>query len=505
MRKTVLAAAIIFTAALLTARAQDVKATLAAASEAMGSVQALQFSGRGTNAAFGQAYAPGGAWPTFKVTDYTVALDYVANTMRVQIERTNPDGPVRGGGGLPLFGANNPQKLEQALNQRVAWNVNANPAPGADPNVPQQGALTGRLLEFWTTPHAVLNAADAATESNKATLAGRVISFTMFATPVKVTLGADNLVSKVEYSTDQPVLGDTLTEITYTQYKQFGRAKVPMHITTRQGGFPILDITVTDVVVNGVMKTVAVPASVQRAYAANPPPARDAAPTPPPQTVTTTKVADGVYYLTGGSHHSMAVEFGDYSVLFETPQTDARAMAVIEATKKAIPNKPLRYVVNSHNHFDHLGGVREAMAEGITIITQAANKPYYEQIAKMPHTINPDMLAKSPKAPVIEAVVDKRVLTDATQTLEIYRLPTNHTSTMLVGYLPKAKILFEVDVFNAPAANAPAVQAAQANPVTAAFYDQLQTLKLDVNQILPGHGPRMVTINDLRAAIGRTN
>lgn len=504
MRKTVLAVAIMITATLLTARAQDVKATLAAASAAMGSVQNVQYSGTGTNAAFGQAYAPGGAWPVFKVTDYNVALDYVGNTMRVLIERTNPDGPARGGGGIPLFGAGNPQKLNQALNNRTAWNVNTNPAPGADPNVPQQAGLTARLLEFWTTPHAVLNAADAATEANTATLAGKVISFTMFATPVKVTLGADNSVSRVEYRTAQPVVGDTLTEITYTQYKQFPRGKFPMHITVRQGGFPILDIAVTNVEINGVIKSVPIPQSVQASYTANPPPARNAAPTPPPQNVVTTKVADGVYYLTGGSHHSMLVEFADHLVLFETPQTDARAMAVIEAARKTVPSKPIRYVVNSHNHFDHLGGVRAAMAEGITIITAAANKPYYEQIAKMPHTINPDLLAKSPKTPTVEAVAAKRVMSDATQTLEIYPLPTNHTSTMLVGYLPKAKVLFEVDVYTPGAANAPPpATPAAANPVTAAFYDQLQVMKLDVSQILPGHGPRMVTVADLKAAIAR--
>ncbi|OFW29156.1 MAG: hypothetical protein A3G76_07650 [Acidobacteria bacterium RIFCSPLOWO2_12_FULL_65_11] len=493
MRKTLLALAVLATAAVSTVRAQDVKATLAAASEAMGSVQTVQYSGTGTNAAFGQAYAPGGPWATFKVTDYNVALDYVANTMRIRIERTNPDGPARGGGGLPLFGAGNPQRLNQALNNRVAWNVNPNPAPGADPNVPQQAALAGRLLEFWSTPHAVLVAA----EANNATAAGRVIGFTIFGAPVSVTLGADNLVSKVEYRTDQPVVGDTLTEITYSQYKQFGRAKFPTRIVTRQGGFPILDITVASVEVNGILNTVPVPASVQQAYAANPPPARNAA--PPPTMVTTTKVADGVFYLTGGSHHSMAVEFADFSLLFEVPQNDTRAMAVIQATRQAIPNKPLRYVVNSHNHFDHMGGVRAAMAEGISIITHTANKPYYEQIAKMPHTISPDLLAKSPKTPVIEAVAAKRVIGDATQTLEIHPLPTNHTSTMLVGYLPKQKILFEVDMFNAPAANAPP---APVSPNTVAFLQQLQRMNLDVQQILAGHGPGATTLADLRRVVG---
>ena len=142
------------------------------------------------------------------------------------------------------------------------------------------------------------------------------------------------------------------------------------------------------------------------------------------------------------------------------------------------------------------------MAEGITILTQAANKPYYEKIATMPHTINPDRLAKSPKAPMIETVVEKKVLTDDTRTIEIYHVPTDHASTMLVGYLPKEKILYEVDVFNAPAANAPAPTAI--NPATTQFYDQLVKMKLDVNQVLPGHGPGATTIAALKAAAGKS-
>src|SRR5207237_9552494 len=119
------------------------------------------------------------------------------------------------------------------------------------------------------------------------------------------------------------------------------------------------ELTITDVKPNAAV-AIEVPQVVLQTLAS---------PGVTPVTVTTTKVADGVYYLTGGSHHRLAVEFKDYSVLFEAPQTDERAMAVLAASKKAIPNKPIRYVVNSHNHFDHLGGIRAVMAEGITIIT----------------------------------------------------------------------------------------------------------------------------------------
>src|SRR4029077_14729449 len=110
--------------------------------------------------------------------------------------------------------------------------------------------------------------------------------------------------------------------------------------------------------------------------------------------------------------HSVAVEFRNYVALVECPLGDARANAVLDAVKKTIPNKPIRFVVNTHHHFDHSGGLRACVAEGATILTQAENKPYYEKVLAAPHTVTPDQLAKAPKKAVIEAVADKRVLTD---------------------------------------------------------------------------------------------
>jgi glyoxylase-like metal-dependent hydrolase (beta-lactamase superfamily II) len=467
-------------------KAQDATATLAAASKALGDVTTLQYSGSGSNNAFGQAFKPGDPWPAFKVTSYTASVDYKAPAMRVVLERTNPDGVVRGGGGLPLLA---PQKQDQAVSGTLAWNVAAPPGGGAPAAAPAPAAVNARLLALWTTPQGVIKAA----QQNNATVAGKVISFTAQNTPFKVTLGGDNLVQKVETRADDPVLGDVVTETTYSAYRDFGGVKFPTRIVQKQGGYPVLDLTINDVKPNAPV-SIDVPQNVRQAGAPAAPPA---------VTVNTQKVADGVYFLTGGTHHSMAVEFRDYIVLFETPQTEERAMAVIEATRKAIPGKPIKYVVNSHNHFDHLGGVRAAMAEGITIITQAGNKSYYEKIAAMPHTIAPDRLAKSPKKPVIETVADKRVLTDGTRTLELYRLTDSpHTDTMLIGYLPKEKILYEVDVFTPAAANAPAPTAF--NPTTVAFYNWVQARKLDVGQILPGHGPRIVTMKDLQVAAGKS-
>lgn len=463
-------------------------ATLEAAAKAMGgnNLNGIQVTATGTSYAFGQAFKPGGPWPAFKVTRFNQVINLADPSMRIELERTNPDGNVQGGGGLPLAG---PQVQIQAVNGTFAWNVAPGPQGVA---TPAPAAVDERLLMIWMNPIGVVRAA----QQNNARVNGRTLSFTAQGRPIKATLASDNTVSKVETVIDAPVTGDTALEWEYSAYQDFNGIKYPTRMIQRQGGHPILDLTVSEVRTAAGGTVMTTPQSVAQATA-------NASAMPAPPAITFTKVGDGVHYVTGGSHHSLIVEFKDHVVLFEVPQTDARAMAVIDATKKAFPAKPIKYVVNSHHHFDHAGGVRAAMAEGLTIITQAQNKPYYERIAAMPHTINPDRLARAPKRPVIEAVESKRVLTDGNQTLELHWLPTNHVDTMLVGYLPKSKQLFEVDVYT-PAGNAaPTAAASPLNPVTVAFADQLAKMGMEVVQLIPGHGPRLVTIGELRTATGK--
>jgi glyoxylase-like metal-dependent hydrolase (beta-lactamase superfamily II) len=480
--------AVLLAAALQTAQpyAQGGNATLDAVAKAVGAsknLTSLQFSATGSNHAYGQAWKADMPWPAFKIFSYTATFDYATPAMRIDLQRTNPDAtPVRGGGGLPLLA---PQQQIQAVSGNVAWNL-AVPANGGAPvATPAAAAVNDRLLALWTlTPQGVIKAAMA----NNATVSARTIAFKIGDTKVTATLGPTNLITSVKTLGDAAVLGDTITETTFTNYEESRGVQFPMRIVQKQGGFPVLDLTVTAVRPQSNVR-IDVPSSIQPA----------AAPAAAAVRVETQKVADGVYYLTGGSHHSVAVEFKDYVVVVEAPQTDDRAVAVFEAVKKTIPGKPIKYVVNSHNHFDHLGGVRAAMAEGYTIVTQANNKLYYERIATMPHTVSPDRLAKSPKKPVVEGVMDKRVFTDETNTLELYRLSTDHNDSMLVAYLPKAKILVEADMWNPPAANAappPAV-----SPVTVQLVEGIKKLNLDVQQIAGLHG-RLATIQELRTAAG---
>lgn len=465
-----------WTLALPTIQAQNSKATLEAASKALGadSLTSLQFSASGAMFAFGQAYHPGQPWPGFNVTNYAASIDFNTPAMLAELDRTNPDGPVRGGGGLPLLA---PQHQIQGVSGEYAWGVfDANPGPNGEvaPPVPAPAALQERLRQIWTaTPQGVIKAAQKAGADTKVT--GRVITFPAAGVIMKATLGGDSLVQKVEWTADAPVAGDVAFETTYSTYRNFEGLRFPARIVHKQGGFPVLELVVTEVNPNHAVG-INVPPNVRQAGTVAAPPKVD-----------TQKIADGVYYLTGGTHHSVAIEFRDHVVIVEAPQSEARALAVLEAASRAIANKPITFVVNTHHHFDHAAGVRAMAARGITILSQTDNKSYYEKLL--------------PKMPLVEAVAQKRVLSDGTRELDLLLCRTDHADTMLVAYLPKEKILIEADMFQPPANNAPLPPGI--NRVSVQLYDWIVRTKLDVDQILPLHG-RATNLRELRAAAGKS-
>ena len=179
------------------------------------------------------------------------------------------------------------------------------------------------------------------------------------------------------------------------------------------------------------------------------PPATPAAPATTAARVEPEKIADGVWFMTPGAEGSTLVEFNDYVVLVEGPGSDAQTLATIADAKRMCPNKPIKYVVNTHHHADHAGGLRAYVAEGIPIITHETHKRYYEQqIFRNPHTLNPDRLARAPRAPIIETMKDKRVLTDGNMTLEIHLMRGQpHSEGLLMVYIPKEKLLIQADAY----------------------------------------------------------
>ena len=317
-----------------------------------------------------------------------------------------------------------------------------------------------------------------------------VVSFTaQNKAPIMGYLNQQDMLERIETKIDNTVLGDIPFETTFTDYKDFGGLTFPTHIVQKQGGYPVLDLVVTDVKPNAL------------ANIANPLPAAAA----PPGVATSEKLGDGVYLILGG-YAALAVDFKDYIVVVEGAQNDQRAEAIIAEAKRLIPNKPIQYVVNTHHHFDHAGGLRAFVAEGATIVTHQINKPYYEKVWANPHTLSPDRLAQNPSRPKFKTVTEKLVLTDGNHVIELHHLQNfGHNDGMLVAYLPKEKVLLEADGFNPPAQ--PLTQKpALISPYTASLQANIERLKLDVQRIIPVHYPatnRAVPMAELLTAVGK--
>src|SRR6185369_11602441 len=168
--------------------------------------------------------------------------------------------------------------------------------------------------------------------------------------------------------------------------------------------------------------------------------------------VVSEKAADGVWFLSGGSHNSALIEMADHLILVESPLYDGRAQAVMAEARKLVPGKPIRYVVNSHHHFDHSGGLRTAVAQGATLVVSEQARPWFERALARPNTISPDALAKSGAKPSLVGVNGRRTFSDSTRTVEVYLMEgSGHAQGFMMVWLPRERILVEADAYT-PAA-----------------------------------------------------
>src|SRR5437870_9880680 len=325
MRKLVFATIVILALASVVAAQQANAVQTAADTLGAARIKTLQFTGSGKNFSVGRNYTAAEPWPPVPVKNYTALINYDTASMRVELLREM--GPVMPrGGGAPFFGE---QRQIQLVSGNYAWNVppaagNA-AAPMAQPN--PDGQLE-RMLALWSTPQGFVKAAMA----NNAKAKGSEVSFTVGGKyKMTGTINAKGQVEKVTTWIDHPIVGDMPVVTTYTGYKDFGGVMFPSHIAQTQDGFPSLDLTISAVTANPAVN-ITVPPNVTSF-------------TPPPVRVDSKQMGEGVYYLTGGTHHSLVVEMQDHIVVVDLPNSVARASAVIARAKQLFPIKPIRYSV----------------------------------------------------------------------------------------------------------------------------------------------------------------
>lgn len=197
------------------------------------------------------------------------------------------------------------------------------------------------------------------------------------------------------------------------------------------------------------------------------------------------KIADGVY-MDQDMGGILIIEFQDYCVALDCPGDFEASQSTIDAMHEILPSKPIRYVVTSHTHGDHGGGVRAYYHSGATVITTPGHENFYKEIADIRQTINPDPLFYSKKKPVIEVFNDKKVISDGSQVVELYNIGKNaHSDELTIAYLPKQKLLWQADQFFVPYTGS---HLNAAMPVTVEFAKKLKELGLtDFGIIIDPH------------------
>jgi glyoxylase-like metal-dependent hydrolase (beta-lactamase superfamily II) len=429
--------------------APSAMAVIRAADAAIGATAAKSIRYTGTDGyvtVIGQSASPGinDGWPRFHLKSFSRVIDYETNSMREEQIRTQGDNPTEIGGGLrPIIGE---RKSVALYRDGYAWDETAE---GSITPRPQD--VTIRRLEIVMTPHGFIRAALQAkdlkledrAESFRSTKRIRTVSFKYLDKyPLTGWIDEANHVTKIQTWHPSPMVGDQFVETRYAQYRQYDGFSFGTEVHQSVGipPSPSYDFMAANLAINVPNAALEIPMAVRQA-------------TDNSAQVTTRELSPGVWLVGGNNYYSVAVEFAEFSLVIEAPLNEQRSQAVMKEVHRLVPGKPLRYVVNTHHHFDHAGGLRGYGAEDVLIVTQEQNFDYYEALALGLHSasVEPDALSRTPRQVHYVRVQDRRTITDGRRQLQLFHVTNQqHATDMLMVFLPNEGILIQADLFEPP-------------------------------------------------------
>ena len=449
---------------------------LDAAAEAMGvdKLRCVSFAGSGYAGKVGQNLTQDTDWPLGEpLEEYSRTIDFERRSSVERFARKpglNPASWKYGPGWLGGTPLQRHRSQTFAVAGEHAWHADGDGAPAAAPAMAELWQL-----DIWMTPHGFVRAArmpgadvtaiwrwelgesgrDGATTGSIAKVA--VVSATVLGRyRVNATVREGDLVQRTQTRVPHPVLGDMNYEHEFTEWQDLGNGIVfpagwhhhdgwddERQVPVLTGGHNSFGGSFPDMRANAC-EPLEAPAAVRAAQPLDPP-------------VEPTELAEGVWLLGGGTHNSVAVEFADFVAVVEAPLDERRSLAVIDKIVELVPEKPIRFLLNTHDHYDHLGGLRTYLHVGATILTHQRNRMFYESelLNYVPRTMEPDMVSLYPPTEIsegytMEDIDEKYILGDGERFLEIYYVQglATHVEGMLMAYLPRERILVEADMFD---------------------------------------------------------
>ncbi|HYR43100.1 MAG TPA: MBL fold metallo-hydrolase [Terriglobia bacterium] len=291
------------------------------------------------------------------------------------------------------------------------------------------------------------------------------------------------LLAAYEVVDTESILGDVPAQYILTDYKTVDGLTLPHHITIRKGGNDYSDVQFASILVNdpAAERAFVIPESAAEE-------AGKAAAADEYSPMKIVKVGSGVYQAAGYSHHTLIVEFPQWLALVDSPYTETQAKVLFRAIRQQFPTKPVKYLAVSHHHYDHIGGLRTAVAMGATILVEKRHEPVVRPLLEARHTHPQDELDKRrtivPAQPVgtTEVFEGNKIISEGGQSLALYPVSfPEHVDPMVLAYVSSARALFQPDLYTPPAA-------ANGGPPAQHLLQAVRELNLNVDTMVGGHG-----------------
>ncbi len=484
---TGLVASLLSIAALAATPASSPATVVAAAAEALGGAERLKTVRNISLAGYGQyAYMFGGGRITGEpdAPEKYIAANELQRVYDLEhdrfqlVERRNMLFPFLGPFGHSWALVN------QVLDGDFAYDINGTNtvrvAAMSDNPLQVDGVHVRRMLMMTNPIVLVRTMMDPATK-----MVGRregndtVVDLTLkYGDKISAGFAQDGLPKWVRWSTRHTNTGQMNFTTTYTGWSDAtggSGLKLPLAYTTRLSyrNVDYFKLYVDGYKINATLPDLAAPATVR----ALPEPPSYAVPT-----ITSKPIGKGLWRVDQGG--TTVIEFKDHITLYEGGVNVAVMKAVIAHARTLAPGKPVTQIIASHNHFDHTAGLRQAVAEGLTVIQRKGSESQFREMVAHKAPDYPDDLARSPKALKFIAVDDHLRLSDETQTVDIYWAQNNgHMADALAAYVPAEKLMMEGDLVTA---------AFDWQHWPDGFRDILAKFKLDVERISPVHAVGLV-------------